>query len=91
MDGGYSITELILGGVVASTGDSVSIVVTDDTGVERGREDFRLTNDQLGESGTATVMQDVVTDIIVPPRSVNVLVVEGVIISDDGVSPRRGC
>ncbi len=87
MDGGYSVTDLILGGVVASTGDAVSIVVTDDTGAERGREDFRLTNDQLGEGGTATVMQDVVTDIIVPPRSVNVLVVEGVIISDDGVSP----
>ena len=86
-DGAYSVTALNLLGIVASTGDPVSIVVTDDTGVERGREDFRLTNDQLGEGGTATVTKDVVTDIIVPPRSVNVLVVEGVIISDDGVNP----
>ena len=66
---------------------AVSIVVTDDTGAERGREDFRLTNDQLGEGGTATIPKDVVTDIVVPPRSVNVLVVKGVIISDDGVNP----
>ena len=87
MDGGYSVTELNLVGTVASTGDLVSIVVTDDTGLERGREDFPLTNDQLGEGGTATVTKDVVTDIIVPPRSVSVLVVEGVIISDDGVNP----
>ena len=61
--------------------------MTDDTSAERGREDFRLTNDQLGEGGTATITKDVVTDIIVPPRSVNVLLVEGVIISDDGVNP----
>ena len=86
-DGGYSATFLNLLGTVASTGDAVSIVVTDDTGAERGREDFRLTNDQLGETGTASVVQDVVTDIVVPPRSVSVLVVEGVIISADGVSP----
>ena len=89
MDGGYSVTVLdLLGTVVASTGDAVSIVVTDDTGVERGREDFRLTNDQLGEGGTATVpVPEITTDIIVPPRSVSVLVVEGVIFSDDGVNP----
>ena len=86
-DGAYSVTDLNLLGIVASTGDPVSIVVTDDTGVERGREDFRLTNDQLGEGGTATVTKDVVTDIIVPPRSVNILVVEGVIISVDGINP----
>ena len=72
---------------VASTGDMVSIVVTDDTGVERGRKDFHLTNDLLGEGGTATITKDVVTDIVVPPRSVNVLVVEGVVLSADGVSP----
>ena len=86
-DGAYSVTALNLLGIVASTGDPVSIVVTDDTGVERGREDFRLTNDQLGEGGTATVTKDVVTDLIVPPRSVNILVVEGVIISVDGINP----
>ena len=88
MDGTYSVTLVSLGGVVASTGDAVSIVVTDDTGAERGREDFRLTNDQLGEGGTVTVpVPEITTDIIVPPRSVSVLVVEGVIFSDDGVNP----
>ena len=86
-DGSFSATFLNLLGTVASTGDLVSIVVTDDTGLERGREDFPLTNDLLGEGGTATVTKDVVTDIIVPPRSVSVLVVEGVIFSDDGVNP----
>ena len=86
-DGAYSVTALNLLGIVASTGDPVSIVVTDDTGAERGREDFPLSNDQLGEGGTATLTKDVVTDIIVPPRSVNVLVVKGVVISDDGVNP----
>ena len=73
---------------VASTGDMVSIVVTDDTGVERGRKDLHLTNDLLGEGGTATITKlKVETDIVVPPRSVNVLVVEGVVLSADGVSP----
>ena len=86
-DGSYTTTFFNPLGTVASTGDLVSIVVTDNTGVERGREDFPLTNDLLGESGTATVTKDVVTDIIVPPRSVSVLVVEGVVISDDGISP----
>ena len=56
-DGSYTATFFNPLGTVASTGDLVSIVVTDDTGVERGREDFRLNNDQLGEGGTATVMQ----------------------------------
>ena len=86
-DGSYSVTLFNPLGIVASTGDAVSIVVTDDTGAERGREDFRLNNDQLGEGGTATVTQDVVTDIVVPPRSVNVLVVEGVVYAADGVNP----
>ena len=86
-DGSYAATFFNPLGTVASTGDMVSIVVTDDTGAERGREDFHLTNDLLGEGGTATLTKDVVTDIVVPPRSVNVLVVEGVVLSDDGVSP----
>ena len=92
-DGSFSATFVNPFGTVASTGDLVSIVVTDDTGAKRGGEDFHLTNDLLGEGGTAIITQlkvpqlKVGTDIVVPPRSVNVLVVEGVVISDDDVSP----
>jgi adhesin/invasin len=86
-DGSYTATFFNPLGTVARTGDLVSIVVTDDTGVERGRKDFHLTNDLLGEGGTATfTVPKVMTDIVVPPRFVNVLVVEGVILSDDGQS-----
>ena len=87
-DGSFSATFLNLLGTVASTGDLVSIVVTDDTGAERGRKEFPLNNDQLGAGGTAIfTAPKVMTDIFVPPRSVNVLVVEGVVLSVDGVSP----
>ena len=86
-DGTYSVTIVNLGGVAASTGDAVSVVVTDAAGVERGRTNFALTNDQLGEGNTATVTQGVTTDIVIPPRSVNILVVEGVVYTDDGASP----
>ena len=87
-DGIYSVTLLSLGGVVASTGDPVSIAVTDATGTERGGTDFVLNNDHLGDGGTAIVtVPDITTDIVVPPRSVNILVVEGVVISADGVNP----
>ena len=87
-DGSFSATFVNPFGTVASTGDMVSIVVTDDTGTERGRKDFHLTNDLLGESGTAIIKQlKVETDIVVPPRSVTILVVEGVVLSDDDVSP----
>ena len=87
-DGSFSATFVNPFGTVASTGDMVSIVVTDDTGTERGRKDFHLTNDLLGEGGTAIIKQlKVETDIVVPPRSVTILVVEGVVLSDDDVSP----
>ena len=87
-DGSYTATFFNPLGTFARTGDIVSIVVTDDTGAERGRKEFPLNNDQLGAGGTATfTAPKVMTDIFVPPRSVNVLVVEGVVLSDDGVSP----
>ena len=87
-DGSFSATFVNPFGTVASTGDMVSIVVTDDTGAERGRKVFPLTNDLLGEGGTAIIKQlKVETDIVVPPRSVMILVVRGVVLSDDGVSP----
>ena len=86
-NGSYSVTTVNLGGVAASTGDPVVAVVTDVTGTERGRADMALTNEQLGEGTSATVTLNVNTDIVIPPRAVSVLVVEGVVYSDDGVSP----
>ena len=86
-DGNYSVTFFNPLETVARTGDPVSIVVTDDTDAKRGEASLILNNDQLGEDGTGTANQDVTTDIVIPPRSVSILVVEGVIYSDDGVSP----
>ena len=87
-DGSYSVTLFSPLGTVARTGDPVSIVVTDDTDAKRGEGSLILDNDYLGEDGTGTVDDgNVTTDIVIPPRSVSVLVVEGVIYSDDGVSP----
>ena len=87
-DGNYSVTAVNLLGTVASTGDMVStVVVTDADGAERGRNSLTLSNKQLGESGSAAVTLDVMTDITLPPKSVNVLVVEGVVYRDDETTP----
>ncbi len=87
-DGTYSVTAVNLLGTVASTGDMVStVVVTDADGAERGRANMALSNKQLGETGSATVTLDVNTDITLPPKSVNILVVEGVVYRDDETSP----
>ena len=90
MDGNYSVTLFNPLDTVASTGDPVSIVVTDGTGGTHGPYTSVLTNEDLGEGGTATVTRDVITDIVIPPRSVGILVVDGVVYSDDGVSPVEG-
>ena len=86
-NGNYSVTVVNLGGVAASTGDPVVAVVTDVTGTERGSANMALTNEQLSTSDSPTVTLNVNTDIVIPPRAVSVLVVEGVVYSDDGVSP----
>lgn len=87
-DGNYSVTAVSLLGTVASTGDMVStVVVTDADGAERGRNSLNLSNKQLGETGSATVTLDVMTNITLPPKSVNILVVEGVVYRNDKTSP----
>ena len=87
-DGNYSVTAVSLLGTVASTGDMVStVVVTDADGAERGRASLALSNKQLGETGSATVTLNVMTDITLPPKSVNILVVEGVVYRDDQTTP----
>ena len=87
-NGTFSVTVVNLGGVAARTGDLVSIVVMDATG-ERGKKEFPLTSAQLGDddSATVTVPDGITTDIVIPPRSVNILVVEGVVKKDDGMTP----
>ena len=86
-NGFFERTHVGLDTPAASTGDLVSIVVTDDAGVERGAEALTLTNADLGTTGSATVTQDVMTDIVLPPLSVDILVVEGVVYRDDMMTP----
>ena len=91
-DGSFSVTFAdLLGGAAASTGELVSIVVTDDTGAEHGPYVSVLTHEDLGEDDSATVtFPNVVTDIVIPPRSVTILVVEGVVTKAEGTVPVEG-
>ena len=82
-DGAYTATRVIPGGVAARTGDRVVIVVTDSTG-ERGKVDFALTNEQLGEGTSATITQDIDTNI---KLTATTLVVLGKVFLEDGESP----
>ena len=90
MNGFFERTAVGFDTPAASTGDPVSIVVTDDTGAERGAEELNLTSADLGTTGSATVTQDVMTDIPVPPTTVNVLVVNGIVYTIDGETPAEG-
>ena len=63
-NGNYSVTIFNPGGVAGSTGDMVTIVVTDDAGMERGRDESVLTNEDLGDDTAANVDRDVNTDIV---------------------------
>ena len=89
MNGFFERTAVGLDTLAASTGDVVSIVVTDSTG-QTHQEDFNLTSAQLGTTGSATVTQDVITTIPVPPETVNVLVINGVVYTIDGETPAEG-
>ena len=88
-NGFFERTHVGLDTPAASTDDLVSIVVTDATGTTH-QEDFNLTSAQLGTTGSATVTKDVLTAIPVPPRSVNILVVNGVVYTIDGETPAEG-
>ena len=90
-DGSYEVTIVNPLGVAATTGDIVSVVVTDDAGTERGREEFPLVNDILEDvlNGMSVVV-NVTTDIVIPPRSVNVLEVMGMVYKVDGSTSAGG-
>ena len=62
-DGNYSVTIVDRGGNAGSTGDTVTVVVTDADGDERGSEEIVLTNEDLGDGGSSVVNVDVTTDI----------------------------
>ena len=90
-DGSYEVTIVNPLGVAATTGDIVSVVVTDDAGTERGREEFPLVNDILEDVlDRMSVVVNVTTDIVVPPRSVNVLEVMGMVYKEDGSTSAGG-
>ena len=90
-DGFYEVTIVQPLMPAATTGDIVSVVVTDDAGTERGREEFPLVNDILEDvlDGMSVVV-DVTTDIVIPPRSVNVLEVMGMVYKVDGSTSAGG-
>ena len=97
-DGSYSVAFVGLGTAAATTGNLVFVVVADANvvglsvnGIEQGGSQFPLVNDILekvkaGESVTV----DVTTDIVIPPRSVNFLTVEGMVFKEGSTVPAGG-
>ena len=87
-DGIYTATAVDLFASVASTGDLVStVVVTDADGAVRGSAELELTNAHLDEDGSGMATLNVPTNIILPPKSVGILIVEGVAYRDDETTP----
>ena len=87
-DGIYTATAVDLFASVASTGDLVStVVVTDADGTVRGSAELELTNAHLDEDGSGMATLDVPTNIILPPKSVGILIVEGIAYRDDETTP----
>ena len=85
-DGTFSATVVKPGGTAARTGDVVTIVVTDDTGEERGSREVVLTNEHLEDDDNpndARVQLDVETDITSTSVS---LVVAGTVFLEDGMT-----
>ena len=84
-DGTFTASVVNPGGIAARTGDIVTIVVTDDTGV-RGSDEFVLTNEHLEDDDNpddARVSRAVETDITATSIS---LVVEGTVFLEDGLT-----
>ena len=75
-DGSFSTTFFEFGETVAATGNKVTIVVTDANGAEVGGPEFRLMNKHLDGQ---PVDVEITTNIVIPPRSVSFLIVEGTV------------
>ena len=75
-DGSFSTTFFEFGETVARTGNEVTIVVTDANGAEVDGTEFRLMNKHLDGQ---PVDVEITTNIVIPPRSVSFLTVEGTV------------
>lgn len=97
-DGGYEATLVNLLSPVATTGDIVSVAVTganvvslNVNGTDQAGSSFPLVNAILEQVDAGiSVMLDATTDIVIPPRSVNALVVEGNVYKEDGTTSAGG-
>ena len=96
--GSYEVTLVEPLGVVATNRDYVTIAVTDANvvtttvnGVDINGDSFRLSYDILETvKAGMSVMVDVTTDIVIPPRSVSVLEVMGMVYKEDGSTSAGG-
>ena len=97
-DGSYEVTLVEPLGVVATNRDYVTIAVTGANvvtttvnGVDINGDSFRLSYDILETvKAGMSVMADVTTDIVIPPRSANVLEVMGTAYKEDGTTSAGG-
>ena len=85
-DGFFSTTFFEFGVPVAATGDKVTIVVTDAAGAKVGGDQFRLMNKHLDGQ---PVDVRITTNIVIPPRSVSFLTVEGTVYQSRRSTPLR--
>ena len=97
-DGSYEVTLVEPLGVVATNRDYVTtavtganVVTTTVNGVAIRGDSFRLSYDILETvKAGMSVTADVTTDIVIPPRSANVLEVMGTVYKEDGTSSAGG-
>ncbi len=97
-NGGYEVTLVNPLAPVATTGDMVSIAVAganvvslNVNGTDQAGASFPLVNAILEpvEAGTPVTV-DATTDMVIPPRSVNVLEVVGMVYKEDGTTSAGG-
>ena len=97
-DGNYEVTLVNPLNPVATTGDIVSIAVAGANvvsltvnGTDQAGGSFPLVNAILEPVAAGmSVMVDATTDIVIPPRSVNVLEVTGTVYKEDGTTTAGG-
>ncbi len=83
-NGSYSVTFVDPNGAAGSTGDIVSVVVSDEDGVVVGTANKVLTNADLGDGDSAVVKVDVDTSVL---STTQTLVVTGTVYHEGGVLP----
>ena len=83
-DGSYSVTIVDPSGDAGSTGDIVTVVVSDEDGEVVGTEETVLTNEDLGDGDSTIVEIDVDTNIV---STTSALVVTGTVYHEGGSLP----